>query len=367
MWQDLVAWFQSPGGARVLQTAIIPALVIIVAALVSALIARSAVRAMVRRSDRIEAASAVGALVAAARIPAGGELASHLRSEADVRTRLLPLPGAGLAADWAATRIDALQQRSAGAPGTNELDDLRDRLVSWVERPSRAKRMFSTPAPPVPAPPAAATPPAAVAAPPAAIEPEVPDVEPAEAPGQDRFARPEPGPRRTPPPEEPPLVDDAESEQALVAAPAAAATGPGGEVPAWQRTRAGERLQQERSKTRAVEPSTVDEDDLVPVSTAPVQLSHAHRAPGAPSADADEAVRLEAHQQARHARPDEQSQSAAAGAAPAVPSTPAPAWLDTYDDEAQVTQNLDLKTPPPVSASAVRGRGTPGEDLVPRS
>ncbi|MDP9116311.1 MAG: hypothetical protein M3O28_03415, partial [Actinomycetota bacterium] len=66
--------------------------------------------------------------------------------------------------------------------------------------------------------------------------------------------------------------------------------------------------------------------------------------------------------QARHARPSEQTPP---GAVPAA--TPAPAWLDTYDDEAQVTQNLDLKTPPPVSASAVRGRGAPGEDLVPRS
>jgi hypothetical protein len=51
-----------------------------------------------------------------------------------------------------------------------------------------------------------------------------------------------------------------------------------------------------------------------------------------------------------------------------APQAPAvPAWLDVYDDEAQVTQNLDLKTPPPVSASSVRDRGTPGEDLVPRS
>jgi hypothetical protein len=52
---------------------------------------------------------------------------------------------------------------------------------------------------------------------------------------------------------------------------------------------------------------------------------------------------------------------------PTPVANPAPAWLDTYDDEAQVTQNLDLKTPPPVAASAVRDRGGPGEDLVPRS
>lgn len=366
MWQDFVAWFQSPGGARVLQTAIIPALVILVAALVSAVIARSAVRAMIRRSDRIEAASAVGALVAAARSPTGadGEHASRLRVEADVRLRLLPLPGAGLAADWAAARIDALQQPAE----SNGLDELRDRLVAWVARPSRAKRLFApSPARPVPA---------ARGAAPEAVEPAVDESAPADAAGQDRFSRPEPGPRRTPPPEDPAAVEDPAPEPEVVAAtaaaaapasvPAAPAPASGGAVPAWQRTRAGERLQQERFKTRAVELPTVDEDEPVPVSTAPVQLSHPHRAPGAPSADADEAVRLEAHQQARHARPDEQPQ-APNGAAPAAQATPAPAWLDTYDDEAQVTQNLDLTTPPPVAASAVRDRGGPGEDLVPRT
>ncbi len=363
MWQDLVAWFQSLGGARVLQTAIIPALVILVAALVSALIARSAVRAMIRRSDRIEAASAVGALVAAARLPTGseGEHASRLRAEADVRLRLLPLPGAGLAADWAAARIDALQQPAA----SNGLDELRDRLVAWVARPSRAKRLFA---------PSAATPvPVARGAALEAVEATIDESAPAEAAGQDRYSRPEPGPRRTPPPEDPAAVEDPAPEPEIAAVTAAAAPpastpapAPGGAVPAWQRTRAGERLQQERFKTRAVEPPTVDEDEPVPVSTAPVQLSHPHRAPGAPSADADEAVRLEAHQQARHARPDEQPQ-APNGAGSAAPATPAPAWLDTYDDEAQVTQNLDLTTPPPVAASAVRDRGGPGEDLVPRT
>src|ERR1700712_4051572 len=68
MWDALVAWFQSPGGARVLQNAIIPAAAILVAALVAAAIARSAVRATVRRAERAEATSVVAGLVAAARL-----------------------------------------------------------------------------------------------------------------------------------------------------------------------------------------------------------------------------------------------------------------------------------------------------------
>ena len=161
---------------------------------------------------------------------------------------------------------------------------------------------------------------------------------------------PEPEPEDRAPVSVPPVV---------VAQPAAADA-----VPAWQRTRAVERLQQERSRSRAVEPPTPPDAEPLPLSTAPVQVPHVHRAPTLPSSDAEDAVRLEAHQQARHARPSDDA-PAAPGHGPE--SNPAPAWLDTYDDDAHVTQNLDLKTPPPVAAAAVRDRGAPGEDVVPRS
>jgi hypothetical protein len=404
MWVDLVAWFQSPGGARVLQTAIIPALAILVAGLLAALIARSAVRATLRRAERVEAASAVAGLVSAARISADSQgdpvalrRAVRLRAEADVRTRLLPLQGADLAADWAGARTDALQLRGADAPVTAELAELRDRLVEWVGRPGRAKRLFVTAAPaasraakPAPAPEPVSAAPTPDAAPVQQAEPSVlpePDPEPqGNDQGNDRFARP--GPRRHPAEAEPAQPSAPEAEPAAasavpagVAVPAGAAVPVGAApaaaaadaLPAWQRTRAMERLQQERGRGRSVEPPAAEEEAAS--GTAPVQLPRPHRAeaaqPAAPAASApapapesDEAVRLEAHQQARHARPE--GPTTATGTVPAPTSTPAPAWLDTYDDEAQVTQNLNLKTPPPVAASAVRDRG-PGDDLVPRS
>ena len=390
MWDDLVAWFQSPGGTRVLQTAIIPAVTIVVAALVAAAIARSAVRATIRRAERAEATSVVAGLVAAARLSADTDgdagarrRAARVRAEADVRARLLPLPGAGLAADWAAARMDALQQLGADGPAAAEIDALRDRLIEWVGKPARARRVFVAPI----ATPAAARPaiPATAAAEPAAgsvaeVEAPAPTPDPTaeeaapEVREPDRFARPTsaPGPRRTPPepapqPEPAPAAASMEPEPELVGATAAASALADG-LPAWQRTRAVERLQQERSRGRAVEVPTVgEEEDAGPLSTAPVTVPRAHRAAeAAAAAEAEEAVRLEAHQQARHARPTDQSGSASSGT-PAAAPTPAPAWLDTYDDEAQVTQNLDLKTPPPVAASAVRDRGTSGDDLVPRS
>lgn len=372
MWSDLAAWFQSPGGARVLQTAIIPALAILVAGLLAAAIARSAVRATIRRAERVEAASVVAGLVVAARLAAdaGDDSASRrraarLRAEADVRARLLPLPGAELAADWAAARTATLQQQGPAGAVSQELAELRDRLVEWAGKPSRARRLFAAPAP-------------ARSAPPVAVDTAAPEAQPLaptvqQAPAEpDRVARAAgvQGPRRTPPE---PEVEPAATASAIAlesdhepadpdpdAVPAAAVAE---ELPAWQRTRAVERLQQERSRGRAPEVplATEDADDAMPRSTAPVGMQRSHRA-AAEAAEAEEAVRLEAHQQARHARP---SESTPTGAVPAA--TPAPAWLDTYDDEAQVTQNLDLKTPPPVSAAAVRDRGAPGEDLVPRS
>jgi hypothetical protein len=365
MWDDLVAWFQSPGGARVLQTAIIPALAILVAGVLAALIGRAAVRGAIRRADRVEAAAAIAGLVEAARAACEPEpergarrRANRLRTEADVRTRLLPMPGAAQAADWAAARTDELRLRAAEASVTAELDELRDRLVRWVDHPARAKRIFTAPA--------------AVRA-----------VAAAETQG---------GPRRHGNPEAPtePAVAEVAVAPAATPAPAVAPAATGAPVatsgvvleevatrsdavPAWQRTRSGERLQLERdraARARTVEPPIDDLAEDEP-HTAPVQVPHAHRAEApaatAPAAE-EESIRLEAHQQARHARPVESPvPTTIGGAGPAVGSVPPPAWLDVYDDEAQVTQNLDLKTPPPVSASAVRDRGTPGEDLVPRS
>ncbi|WP_375387929.1 hypothetical protein [uncultured Amnibacterium sp.] len=381
MWDDLVAWFQSPGGARVLQTAVIPALAILVAGVLAALIGRAAVRSSIARADRVEAAGAVAGLVEAARAATeadaergGRRRAARLRTESDVRTRLLTLPGAALAADWAGARTDALLAHAAEAgPVQADLDELRDRLVAWVNRPSRARRIFGAASvTPIPSPPVSDS------------------------------ART--GPRRHSASAEQPAAAEAQvASPALpppVVAPVSEAPEPvasrGEAVPAWQRTRSGERLQQERERAvraRVGEPAA-EEPEQGDDQTAPVvvpSLRRASAAPAAPSApaapavpaaaaaspapasaEADEAVRLEAHQQARHARPIEEpavspGTNAPSGGSAQKSGVPAPAWLDVYDDEAQVTQNLDLKTPPPVSASAVRGRGAPGEDLVPRS
>lgn len=314
MWADIAAWFQSPGGARVLQTAIVPALAILVAGVLAALIGRAAARAVLLRADREQAAAAVAGLVEAARAAGDAESrgdrrrAARLRTEADVRVRLLPLKGADRAADWAASRTDALPGSGDAAPAVAEL---RDALVAWVGHPARAKRLFA-----------------------------------------DRPVPPAQGSAR-----------DAEANSEGAAEP----SGEGGaEVPAWRRTRSGERLQQQAA---AAEPRE---------QTAPVRIPRSHRAEPAPIDEVQQLEQVEAHQASLLGRPaeqraeareqpdrEEQAKETATAARTGTAQRRTPEWLDDYDDEAHVTQNLDLRTPPPVSASTLRDRSATG-DIVPR-
>ena len=341
MWPDIAAWFQSTGGARVLQTAIVPALAILVAGLLAALIARAALRSALRRADREQAATAVAGLVEAARAVTdsdGGRdrrRAARLRTEADVRVRLLSLPGADRAADWAAAGTQSAVAAHAEGRVVTDLAALRDPLIAWVRTPRRAKRLFSSPAS-LPTAEAPTQTPAAEDRPPKA-EP-APESAPHPARSTARAATAAPAVDRSI--FTPPMRTDADESQ----------EDDGEAVPAWRRTKSAERLQQSHP-ARAT--AVLDEQ---PDDAGSTTVVHPHRAAGPPVTDSDDAD----SQASRHARPvliDEEQ--------PPVAQRRVPEWLDTYDDEADVTQNLDLRTPPPVSASKVRDRA-PNTDIVPR-
>ncbi len=110
-------------------------------------------RALLARADRDAVAGSVAALVEAARVRATGsystptedERIERLRTEADIRLRLARPRGAALAADWASLRLDAIE-RSGSSPvqqGTADADEVRERLLAWIARPGRAKRLFA--------------------------------------------------------------------------------------------------------------------------------------------------------------------------------------------------------------------------------
>ncbi|HEY8319507.1 MAG TPA: hypothetical protein VIG76_11810 [Amnibacterium sp.] len=395
MWDAFVAWFQSAAGQRVLYSAVIPAVAIIVAGLIAALIARGAVRALLTRADRDAVAGSVAALVEAARVRAGGstdrvedERIDRLRTEADIRLRLARPKGSALAADWASLRLDAIE-RSGSSPvrqGTAEADEVRERLLAWVARPGRAKRLFA---------------------------------EDIERLGAERDARrTKAGITRSAPPEAAPRKVAAPAPAAAPAAPAGAPDGQGADdatgsaavaarlkthrdrienqpepVSAREQNRRDEPAREQPVAQAEAAPPAADP----PPSTEPVlvqrtrldsldrsgedaRLEHSRhaRAEAAAAAAAAAPAEQDAPAPAPAAAPSPEPASAEAPAAVAVPATvdeqpapsqkqPVPAWLDTYDDEADVTRDIDLsKTPPPMSASAVRDRTRTGDDIVPR-
>ena len=151
-WNDFLDWLNSDNGSRIVSTAVIPFVAIVVAGIVAALIGRASARKVIELSEREVRASAVTALISAARkaavwntLPAPEQQhIDHLIGDAEIRLRLLPIAGTGLAADWARHEIAGMKRNaiSFSFQAEQSLLVFRDRLIEWQGRPSRAKRLF---------------------------------------------------------------------------------------------------------------------------------------------------------------------------------------------------------------------------------
>jgi hypothetical protein len=152
-WNDIVSWFNSSEGTRVITTAILPFIAVVVAGLVAAWIASGFARRIIDHQDREIKAAAIMALIGAGRRAAlwsslGADEKQHvdaLISESDLRMRLLPVSGAIAAADWATHELNAMKKNSASFSFQAEQTffDFRDRLLDWQARPRRAKKLFA--------------------------------------------------------------------------------------------------------------------------------------------------------------------------------------------------------------------------------
>jgi hypothetical protein len=153
-WNDLIDWARSDDGKTLILGAIIPFVAIVVGAIIGALIGRSAVRRLVGQRDHETRASAVTALIQAgqdaakwhSQSAAAKEHAAHLASEADVMVRLLPISGAGLAADWATHQLAEMRTNSVSYSyaADQTFAEYRDRLVLWLHKPGKARKLFTT-------------------------------------------------------------------------------------------------------------------------------------------------------------------------------------------------------------------------------
>lgn len=152
LWTNFVDWLSSDDGGRVVSTIVVPFVAIIIAGVIAAAVGRGSTKRMIALSDRETKASAVTALISAARKAAVWNTISapeqahveHLIGEADIRLRLLPMPGTALAADWARHEIADMQKNavSFSFQAEQSLLTFRDRLIEWQSHPSRAKRLF---------------------------------------------------------------------------------------------------------------------------------------------------------------------------------------------------------------------------------
>ena len=152
-WNELETWITSDAGWRVISTAVIPFVAILVAGLLGALIARSSAKRVVAHHDRESKAAAVIALIGVGRRATvwsslGGEEKQRVDnqlSEADIRIRLLPVNGANSAADWAAHELAGMKKNSASYSfqADQSFTEYRDRLLEWQNKPKRARKLFA--------------------------------------------------------------------------------------------------------------------------------------------------------------------------------------------------------------------------------
>ncbi|MFM2353132.1 MAG: hypothetical protein RLZZ608_538 [Actinomycetota bacterium] len=149
---SILQWLASDEGWRILSGAVIPALSIIVAGVVAALIGRGSTKRLITLHQQDAHVAAIGGFLLAGRRAATWNTLSeidraqldHLIAEAETRIRLLPLAGAAQAATWAAHELTAIKRDSAGFQfqAQQTLAGYRDRLIEWSKKPRRAKKLF---------------------------------------------------------------------------------------------------------------------------------------------------------------------------------------------------------------------------------
>jgi hypothetical protein len=151
-WNEFVDWLTSSDARPVLFNAAVLLVAIVVAGLLSAWIAKGALKGLISRTDREQKASAIAALVDAATeasvwnslTPQEQVLSDRAVGQADILVRLLPIRGAGIAANWANHQLAEMKRNSAtfGYQLDPAVAEFRDRLIEWQNSPSRARKIF---------------------------------------------------------------------------------------------------------------------------------------------------------------------------------------------------------------------------------
>ncbi|TFB46497.1 hypothetical protein [Cryobacterium tagatosivorans] len=151
-WNNFVSWLTAISNQPVVFGAVVLVVALIVASVLAAWISRGAVRGLLDQRDRELKSAVISTLVdAAADASVWNSLttqeqvmADRAVGHADIQLRLLPIRGAGIAANWAAHQLADLKRTSAtfGYQLEPAVAEFRDRLVDWQNKPSRARKIF---------------------------------------------------------------------------------------------------------------------------------------------------------------------------------------------------------------------------------
>ncbi|WP_374946662.1 hypothetical protein [Agreia sp.] len=149
-WNDFSDWFSSSNGRFVVSGIVLPAVAIIVAAVLAAWIASNSIKRLLVRHDRELKAAAIASLVDAAQqasvwnslTPQEQIMSDRAVGQADIQIRLLPIKGSAIAADWAAHSLADMRRDSAtfGYQVEPAVIEFRDRLIEWQHRPGRSRK-----------------------------------------------------------------------------------------------------------------------------------------------------------------------------------------------------------------------------------
>lgn len=149
---DFAAWLTSDGAQPIVFTAILLVLAVIVAGVLAAWISRGALISVITRTERQQKASAIATLIDAATeasvwhslSPQEQLLSDRAIGQADTLVRLLPVRGAGIAANWATHQLSQMKRNSAmyGHQLDPAVAELRDRLIEWQYHPRRVRKTF---------------------------------------------------------------------------------------------------------------------------------------------------------------------------------------------------------------------------------
>jgi hypothetical protein len=153
-WNSFVNWLTDVDTLPFVYGAIVLVLSLIVGSVLAAWISRGAIRGLIDQRDREAKAAAIGALVDAATeasvwnslSPQEQVMADRAVGQADIQVRLLPIRGAGTAANWAAHQLAEFKRTSAtfGYQLEPAVHEFRDRLIEWHNKPSRARKIFQS-------------------------------------------------------------------------------------------------------------------------------------------------------------------------------------------------------------------------------